>query len=62
MRFLYELFDDKTSNTDLDTDTVIVTGGRFSYVLVSIYNEVGWVRNLKGLNKKRCFHECTSFV
>ena len=47
---------------DPDTDTVIVTGGRFSYVIVSIYNEEGWVRNLKGLNKKRRFHGCTSFV
>ena len=47
---------------DPDTDTVVITGGRYSEKTSSVYNEYGFIEYLGDLNFKRYEHGCTSYV
>ena len=47
---------------DPDTDTVVVTGGKFTRNTVSVYSVQGWQENLPSLNTGRSYHACTSYM
>ena len=47
---------------DPDTDTLVITGGRYSGKTTSLYNKTGFVEYLGELNFKRHEHGCTSYV
>ena len=57
----YRLFS-ACSIPDPDTDTVVITGGRYSEKTTSVYNEYGFIEYLGDLNFKRYEHGCTSYV
>ena len=46
---------------DPDTDTVVITGGRHSKQITSLYNVHGFVKYLGNLNHEREYHGCTSY-
>ena len=47
---------------DPDTDTVVITGGKYSEKTTSLYNKTGFIEYLGELNFKRYHHGCTSYV
>ena len=47
---------------DPDTNTVVITGGRYSEKITSRYNESGFIEFLGDLNFKRYEHGCASYV
>ena len=47
---------------DTDTDTVVITGGKFTLTTVFRYGKEGWIENFtSGLTTGRYTHGCTSF-
>ena len=47
---------------DPDTNTVIITGGRYTETTVSVYGLQGWLEDLTPLSLERWWHGCTSFT
>ena len=47
---------------DPDTNTVIITGGRFTETTVSVYGLQGWLEDLAPLLHERWRHACSSFT
>ena len=47
---------------DPDTQTVVITGGRFTMTTVSVYGLQGWVEDFQPLNTGRYWHACTSYM
>ena len=48
--------------SDPDKEEVIITGGRNTRTMVSVYSETGWRRDLAQLNQGRYWHACGSYV
>jgi len=46
---------------DPDTETVVITGGRYTSTTVSVYGLQGWVEDLQPLHTGRYWHACTSY-
>ena len=46
---------------DPDTETVVITGGKYTLTTVSVYGRQGWVEDLSSLNTGRQYHACTSY-
>ena len=43
-------------------DHLIITGGFFTEITVSIYNDDGWVQDLANLNTGRRCHSCSHYT
>ena len=55
-------FSEACSIEDPDTETVVITGGRYTSTTVSVYGLQGWVEDLQPLNDGRRSHACTSYM
>ena len=50
---------------EIDTDRVVITGGRvsdFSNKTVSVYGIAGWITDLPPMNVARANHGCSSYL
>ena len=57
------IYRDACSIPDPDTDTVVVTGGKFTLTTVARYGKQGWIEDFSsGLSTGRGKHGCTSFL
>ena len=54
-------FSEACSIEDPDTETVVITGGRYTSTTVSVYGLQGWVEDLPSLITGRYWHACTSY-
>ena len=54
-------FSEACSIEDPDTETVVITGGRYTSTTVSVYGLQGWVEDLPSLITGRFAHACTSY-
>ena len=59
---LYILFRDACAFEDLETITVVITGGKFTRITVSVYGLQGWIEDLQPLNIGRFHHACSSYM
>ena len=58
---IYVFFSWACAIEDPDTETVVITGGRYTSTTVSVYGLQGWVEDLPSLITGRYWHACTSY-
>ena len=56
------IYRDSCAIPDPDTDTVVITGGRYSQNTVSVYSVQGWQDDLPGLITGRYSHACAGYM
>ena len=53
---------DSCAIDDIDTQTVVITGGGYTLTIASVYDIQGWREDLQPLNIGRYYHACTSYM
>ena len=56
------IYRDSCAIPDPDTDTVVITGGRWTEKTVSVYSDQGWQEDLPDLITGRVYHACAGYT